>query len=890
MLNIIPRQKDSYRILRHGKDVFHKALSAVVGQGEKRFHVKNPEGEDYDLVYVENNSLIPDIPIVRGKTVLPPFLLYDETDASKLYLKVFDSFDAVIFEALNEYTVVLGRIILEHTSLDVIYRDERILWFIPKNGRLRIMEKLPDKKDANALLCCEALCSGYNEGLSDQMSAEFLFLNVFVFQWLTDLPLDRVRYVEVTISYIAGIGAILSWMTRVDNAFSSLGCKTFLQPESSRYGELTGKYFHVEAPPEDSDESNTIYIANFSPLATTHFLNSFSPDFHASVLRDSFRAEMDDYYDAVIGGRKTLGILMRGTDYITTGLTGTRQHATVDDMLPMIRQWMAEDQYACIFLATEDQDILERMRAEFGSTIRAIAQERHRVSDFKEGQTISQLEVQERSGKDYMAALEDTTVNYFYALYLLSRCDSFMASGLCNGWDVVNAFNDGKFKRVYKFQVGLKPVPGCANRIGSGKMLLYGDHAYEAISLRATLKEAVNPDLLQQAVDYAVARHPWTCYGMKERANELFYNDELTRRIEVRAITGDRMPRLGDAECGMHLTGVFYQGNVLSFSTFHGLTDGRGLLNFANDALDAYALRLAGEALPDPSQPLPTDMDAEPFDAVDDALKAAGLADAPIPESDLGKRDVFMVQDKLLPHADGQARHMLIRVDARDMMGFVKKEGVTPVSALAALYAAAVLKVHSDSDRKLKIAVPVDFRLVLGIPGTHRNCAMPPVIFDVEDVQGVDVHALTAKIGGAVQERTSTAAKLLAVKAFKALSARIPAMPYADMERLLSAASSPDAPAFTFNCSYAARYRNERFLSIVDSMYVLSPAYGAGNILAVTATPEYFFISLNQNGATTAYLDAFMEALSLNGIRAGIDQTLCGNGIYVALRESLGLK
>ena len=51
--------------------------------------------------------------------------------------------------------------------------------------------------------------------------------------------------------------------------------------------------------------------------------------------------------------------------------------------------------------------------------------------------------------------IEDTTVNYFYALYMLSRCDSFLCSGKCNGWDIVNEFNKGKFLRSYKFHVGI---------------------------------------------------------------------------------------------------------------------------------------------------------------------------------------------------------------------------------------------------------------------------------------------------------------------------------------------------------------------------------------------------------------------------------------------------
>ena len=63
----------------------------------------------------------------------------------------------------------------------------------------------------------------------------------------------------------------------------------------------------------------------------------------------------------------------------------------------MIRKWIDEDHYECIFLATEDADI-----------------------------------------------------------YLLSRCESFMCSGQCNGWDVVMQLNEGEFLRSYKFSVGIE--------------------------------------------------------------------------------------------------------------------------------------------------------------------------------------------------------------------------------------------------------------------------------------------------------------------------------------------------------------------------------------------------------------------------------------------------
>jgi hypothetical protein len=138
-------------------------------------------------------------------------------------------------------------------------------------------------------------------------------------------------------------------------------------------------------------------------------------------------------------------------------MSGARKMATVDEMLPLIREWIAEDGYEMVFLATEDKDILEQMRREFGDKLRVIAQDRHSVSDFSEGmKVLSELEESQKNEPDAEAKVEDSTINYFYALYCLSKCSSFMASGQCHGWDVVNSFKEGSFERCYKFAVGLE--------------------------------------------------------------------------------------------------------------------------------------------------------------------------------------------------------------------------------------------------------------------------------------------------------------------------------------------------------------------------------------------------------------------------------------------------
>ena len=91
----------------------------------------------------------------------------------------------------------------------------------------------------------------------------------------------------------------------------------------------------------------------------------------------------------------------------------------------------------------------------YGNKLKAVSQDRFSVKDFKDTKLIYEYEKKKAKGEEYDITVEDTTINYFYALYMLSKCDSFMCSGQCNGYFVVLAFNEGKFKKEYKFSVGV---------------------------------------------------------------------------------------------------------------------------------------------------------------------------------------------------------------------------------------------------------------------------------------------------------------------------------------------------------------------------------------------------------------------------------------------------
>ncbi|MBQ6554721.1 MAG: hypothetical protein IJL89_05770 [Firmicutes bacterium] len=444
--------KEDCKTLIHSENVFHDALNG----GEQRYHVKDTENGNYDLVYIENESLNPILPAFKNMRRIPDYLTYNENETESLLFKLFAKYAVLSCEEVNEYTVTLSRVLIRELNYTVYFTDKSVLRFI-KNDKVHITDNLPEGE--NVFYIQTQWRNGLRDGIFGRLSAPYAFSNMFLLQYLLDgRKIGDIKYICFRLPETGGIGAVLEYANRFAAAFGELGIKLILN--DNKVGkfkrEMLEKYFNISAPAEDADESNTIFIREDMTVQVinSYFIQSHPSGIDKNILNENFRLEMDEYFDAVFGGKKVLGVLIRGSDYITAGLSGVRKQATADEMIPEIDRWLEEDNYDLIFLATEDSDILNRMYSKYGSKLKAISQERFSVKDFNDSKLIYEYEKKKSRGEEYNISVEDTTINYFYALYLLSKCDSFICSGQCNGYFVVLAFNGGKFKKQYKFNVG----------------------------------------------------------------------------------------------------------------------------------------------------------------------------------------------------------------------------------------------------------------------------------------------------------------------------------------------------------------------------------------------------------------------------------------------------
>ena len=741
------RAEEEAKTLNLSENLFHVALE-YKPESKNRFHVKNDKGEDFDIVYWDNDEDIEPrdaYPAYIKPPYMAKYYIYDENDKDTLYLDYFKGLKYMIFEELNEYTITISKVVLNFTDLEIWCNDDRILWFINENPRLHIVKDLPeDDYKGDCFYIQEQIRTGLEDNNFNRLSNTYAFHNIFFLQWiLNGKSFSQFKYMTLPINDTGGIGALLTGYKRYKESFATFNLK-FAAPDKDKLGkyprEMVERYFAVDMWSTDANEENTLAVPDLVMFVKTKFYQMQPGVMDKSVIAPRFRQEMDEYYEAVFNGKKTLGVLIRGSDYIATGLSGTRKMATVEQMIPTIRKWMSEYGYERIFLATEDSDILKQMRDEFGKDMVALSQHRISQKDLRAGQIISDYE-KENAGNDYKEKLEDTTVNYFYALYLLSHCDAFICSGQCNGWDTVTSLNNNQFERTYKFMVGINGDPRTEDwkeiRPVTAGMFARGVYPVEKpffMTYRFDLKEKVDGISLKKAWDKTIKIYPYVSYATVIRKSDLVLSENpLEFVIEE---TGEVIEPSTPA-ANFHTVTMCYLGNTLWLYVDHVPYDGTGFMKVLETLFYHYYCLTDGC-----EYKLPEGVYCEKDGVVEGQDEDAYLKADPVDPKSLmgamGSQDIFQTPENskegiFVPKPD--CRGFCISVPSEDFIKYAKSVKGSPMSAMAVCVAQALYKVHPDNTLPYSIMAPVSIRKTMG----NNNSLLHQVVhythsFAVEDI------------------------------------------------------------------------------------------------------------------------------------------------------------
>ncbi len=731
MLKILEKSDKELITLQHGPNIFHDALEQVKN-GEEYLHVTDPEGKipDYDLKYIDNMMLFPE----QARAIITKmtgngrcygyFYDYDEKDTENLYIQFLDQFDKIEVEELDEYSIVVVRMALLYRTIPIYAVDERIKWFVDEPDRIKIVESFDLDQDKKTL---RMVSSPFELGFTKQdwsrLSTVSAFQNLFFWQVYLSGKTSPIKYTEVVLTNISGIGAILSVLSQIERACSERKFKVFLRPGCTRYPEeLLCKYFRISPKPDDATVENTMVLEDLTAFKTSWFCNHFPANFDESILDEKFAKEMNEYAEAIIGGRKILGVLARGTDYVTMKLGADRRHATPDQMISVIQEWMDEGQYDKIFLATEDKDNYDKIRAAFPGKVIAVSQERHSISEMKKNNSnlIYEFEQKLNTGKAYIDALEDTTVNYFYALYILSKCDAFLCSGQCNGWDTVRTLNNGKFERERKLFVSVEgdPVIEKWKEIRPVTAGMFARGAYPVnnaffMTYRFDLKEKVVPDAVKAAWEKTLNVYPYMSYAVGVRGGKLaLFENNLPFVIKETSEVVVPYERSGN----FHTVTICYMSNTLWIYVDHIPVDGTGFQYVLETFFYHYYCEIDGCEYPVPEGVL-TEKDGEaPGQDVDAYLMADTIDPRTLMEKASGGKTFVLkesISDEIFAKKEN-CRGYCISVPGEEIISYAKSVKGSPVSVLSVFCARALERLNSDNKLPISMIIPISVRKTMG--------------------------------------------------------------------------------------------------------------------------------------------------------------------------------
>lgn len=147
-------------------------------------------------------------------------------------------------------------------------------------------------------------------------------------------------------------------------------------------------------------------------------------------------------------GRKILGLLVRGTDYVAMKPKNHPIPPTAEQAIAKAREAMKERNFDSVYLATEDKKILAKFQDSFGEKL--ILPEADYIDyDYDNPKYLASCGANRKNDK-YLRGLE-----YLVSMLFLSRCDSFITSGT-SGSAGLMCLSEG-FEYLYFFDLGVYP-------------------------------------------------------------------------------------------------------------------------------------------------------------------------------------------------------------------------------------------------------------------------------------------------------------------------------------------------------------------------------------------------------------------------------------------------
>lgn len=402
------------------------------------------------------------------------------------------------------------------------------------------------------------------------------------------------------------------------------------------------------------------------------------------------------------------------------------------------------------------------------------------------------------------------------------------------------------------------------------------DHP-NTMGVLAVLKEAVDGELLRDAVEELRTRFPYFYVKAESKGNDLV---PVPNALPMTVRDSWAPIRLNAAESNYHLAAWKYEGKRLAFEISHSLTDGAGVLPYLKSALFLYLSRKTGQSFDPagfrlPGDDIPETETGNPFAAMD-----IDGAEAPLYQKETVK-DFYRLNDG----AGSDARVTYIKLSEAQLMQYCRDFDGSPNAFLAVVLARAVRRYDSASEKTVSAAIAIDHKAMLGNRDNYRMFANIVELDFPKSRPLDDLMKACTMARGQVMLQAQPENSLWAMKQRKLLYAKLEQMP---LEMKLGViAKSAGSPRWSMSISYANSRSFGPLDPYIEELYMLAEL-GVSDIMCEIACLNHsFFLAVGQNFSSDQFVGAFLDELASVGIDFEVmgrePLRLCGLEAYSAM-------
>jgi len=239
--------------------------------------------------------------------------------------------------------------------------------------------------------------------------------------------------------------------------------------------------------------------------------------------------------------------------------------------------------------------------------------------------------------------------------------------------------------------------------------------------LSATLKEPVDPRVLESALDITVRRFPSICARLR-KGLFWYYLEQVPKAPKLKhegSCPVGNMPKKEVRECAFR---VFVYDKRIAVEFFHSLTDGTGGLTFLKTLLAEYLHQMYGVAIPACEGVLGRLEEPSRAELEDSFQKYAGAVSA-------NRKENTAWRLSGTPEVDGHRNLVCLRLNTKEVLDLAHQYGVSATAFLAAAMMQAIMELQKEKvpiqrlRKPIKVQIPVNLRRLFPSK-TLRNFAL----------------------------------------------------------------------------------------------------------------------------------------------------------------------